>query len=145
VAAAALIVNALATAVMVGVVWFVQVVHYPLLARYGAADSPTVSVEHQRRTGWVVGLPMAAEGVTTLVLLATRPAGVGVVWPWIGAVLLAVALGSTVVFSVPAHARMAAGHDPAVGRRLVRTNWPRTVAWTLRLAVCAVMLGQAVA
>jgi hypothetical protein len=143
VAGTALIANALATGTMVGVVWFVQIVHYPLLARYGAAESPGVSAEHQTRTGFVVALPMAVEGVTTLVLLATRPAGVGAAWPWIGAVLLALALGSTVVFSVPAHARMAAGFDPAVGRRLVRTNWPRTVAWTLRLGVCAVMVGQA--
>ena len=76
-AGTALIANALATGTMVGVVWFVQIVHYPLLARYGAAESPGVSAEHQTRTGFVVALPMAVEGVTTLVLLATRPAGVG--------------------------------------------------------------------
>lgn len=138
----ALTANALATAVMVGIIWFVQRVHYPLLALVGTERASSVALEHQRRTGQVVGLPMAVEGVSTLVLLAERPDGVSVIWPWCGAVLLAVALGCTVVLSVPRHARMATDPDAEIGRSLVRTNWPRTVAWTARCVVCTVMLIQ---
>lgn len=140
---AALIANTAATFVMVGVIWFVQHVHYPLLAGFTVDQAPHVAVEHQRRTGHVVGLPMAVEGVSTLVLLVARPDGVSAVWPWVGAVLLAVALGSTVLLSVPLHARMASNAAPDTGRRLVVTNWPRTIAWTLRGAVCIVMISQA--
>lgn len=141
----ALVVNMVSTAVMVGVIWFVQVVHYPLLARFGAAQSVEVAHEHQRRTAYVVMVPMTTEGVSTLALLAWRPASVAVLWPWLGAVLLAVALGSTVLLSVPLHSRMAEHHSADVGRRLVTTNWPRTVAWTLRMVVCVVMLGEVLA
>ena len=138
----ALVANVLATAVMVGIIWFVQRVHYPLLALVGTDRAAGVAVEHQRRTGQVVALPMAVEGVSTLVLLVERPDAVSVVWPWAGAVLLAVALGCTVLLSVPRHARMATAPDDEVGRSLVRTNWPRTVAWTLRGVVGAVMMIQ---
>ena len=86
---------------------------------------------------------MAVEGVTTLGLLAAAPDGVHAVLPWVGAVLLAVALGSTVLLSVPRHARMASDPDARVGRELVLTNWPRTVAWTARAAVAASMAAQA--
>ena len=54
----ALYANTIATAVMVGVIWFVQVVHYPLLAQFGSAQSVAVAEQHQTRTGYVVGLPM---------------------------------------------------------------------------------------
>ncbi|MGA0877650.1 MAG: hypothetical protein ACO3SP_00880 [Ilumatobacteraceae bacterium] len=142
VAEVALVANLAATAVMVGVIWFVQRVHYPLLALVGTDRASGVALEHQRRTGQVVGLPMAVEGVSTLVLLVERPVAVSFVWPWAGAVLLAVALGCTIVLSVPLHSRMATTPDDAVGRSLVRTNWPRTLAWTMRGAVCVIMLIQ---
>jgi hypothetical protein len=83
---------------------------------------------------------MLVEGVSTLWLLARTPDGVAVLLPWVNAVLLAVALGSTLFLSVPLHAKMALAHNDETGRKLVITNWPRTIAWTLRLALCGVML-----
>jgi hypothetical protein len=80
------------------------------------------------------------EGLTTLALLVRRPDAIAAGWVWANAVLLAVALGSTVLLSVPLHARMAESPDESIGRRLVLTNWPRTIAWTVRGVVCAVMI-----
>jgi len=85
---------------------------------------------------------MAVEGFTTLGLLISRPEGVQIIWPWVGAVLLAIALGSTVFLSVPLHAKMATSPTAEIGHRLVVTNWPRTIAWSLRAVVCTVMLLQ---
>ena len=135
-----LLLNAVATWTMVGLIWFVQRVHYPLLALIGTDRARPIAIEHQRRTAQVVGLPMAVEGATTLGLLVRTPTAVGTIWVWANAVLLAVALGSTVLLSVPLHARMAETPDASIGRRLVVTNWPRTVAWTARGVICAVML-----
>jgi formate hydrogenlyase subunit 3/multisubunit Na+/H+ antiporter MnhD subunit len=128
---------------MVGVIWFVQVVHYPLLATIGQDRASEIAQEHQRRTGWVVGAPMAIEGVTALWLLVQRPQHVNVLLPWLAAILLAVALASTLFLSVPLHEKMANSPTSDIGARLVRTNWPRTVAWTLRGVVTFVMLVQA--
>ena len=89
---ALLVINALATCVMVGVIWFVQLVHYPLLATIGIDRAPEIAVEHQRRTGWVVGLPMASEGITTLWLVFDLPGGVNSALPYVGGLLLAIAL-----------------------------------------------------
>ena len=135
-----LLANLAATLVMVGVIWFVQVVHYPLLAVVPPESASTVALDHQRRTGWVVALPMAVEGVSTLALLWRVPEPVPSWMPWLGAVLLAVALGCTVLLSVPRHARMAENPDARVGRELVLTNWPRTVAWSARGVLCLVMV-----
>ena len=132
--------NAAAAWVMTGVIWFVQVVHYPLLAVVPVASARETAVEHQSRTSRVVMLPMAVEGVTTLWLMFDRPAGIEWWLAWVGGVTVAVALASTVLLSVPRHARMAERPDAKVGRELVVTNWPRTVAWTAHGIVCAVMV-----
>jgi len=142
---AVLVLNVLASWTMVGVIWFVQVVHYPLLSLVPVESASAVAVEHQRRTGWVVMLPMTIEGVTTLLLLAMVPAGVAWFVPWLAGIPLAVALGATVLLSVPRHARMASNPDPTVGRELVTTNWVRTIAWSLRGLVGAGMLLAALA
>lgn len=115
-----------------GVIWFVQIVHYPLLSVVPVQSAASVAVEHQRRTGWVVGAPMALEGVTTLALLVLVPEGVAWFVPWLAGIPLAVALGATIFLSVPRHERMAREPDAQVGKELVSTNWVRTIAWTVR-------------
>lgn len=54
-----------ATLFMVGAVWFVQVVHYPLMA----GQPPAYAREHGRRTGWVLGPVMVAELGTAVLLV----------------------------------------------------------------------------
>lgn len=134
--------NAAAAWVMTGVIWFVQVVHYPLLAVVPVASARETAVEHQSRTSRVVMLPMAVEGVTTLWLMFDRPAAVQWWLAWAGGVCVAVALASTVLLSVPRHTRMANEPTDTIGRELVLTNWPRTVAWTAHGIICAVVLLQ---
>ena len=133
-------VHLLATAAMVGLIWFVQVVHYPLFAAVGADEFVAYEQAHQRRTAYVVGPPMAVEGVTALVLLVAAPDGVGPLLPWLGAALLAVIHASTVFLQVPAHAALAQSPDRRTIDRLVRTNWIRTIGWTARGAVAVAML-----
>ena len=137
-----LLANFVATCLMTGVIWFVQWVYYPLLAKVPVDRAVETAIDHQRRTGQVLAIPMAVEGFTTLGLLIIRPESVPIFWPWFGAVLLAVALGSTVFVSVPLHAKMATNPTADVGQRLVVTNWPRTIAWSLRAVVCSVMILQ---
>lgn len=139
-AALLLSVHLLATAAMVGLIWFVQVVHYPLFAAVGADRFVAYEVAHQRLTSYVVGPPMAVEGLTALALLVAAPDGVGRAWPLLGLALLAVIHAGTVLLQVPAHGRLAQDGDPAVMRRLVSTNWIRTIGWSARGALAVAML-----
>ena len=47
--------NAVATLFMTGLIWFVQIVHYPLLARVAASESTAIADDHQRRTAREIG------------------------------------------------------------------------------------------
>ena len=132
-----LVIHLVATAMMAGLIWFVQVVHYPLFDAVGAEQSVPYAHEHQRRTSYVVGPPMAAEGVTALLIFFRPPNGLGSVWPFIGLVLLGIVHASTVFLQVPQHARLAEAYAPARVRFLVRSNWVRTAGWTARAGLAA--------
>lgn len=133
-------IHLVATAMMAGLIWFVQIVHYPLFAAVGPDRFVAYELAHQRRTSFVVGLPMAVEGVTTLILLFAAPDGLGWALPLVGAGLLAVIHASTVFLQVPAHAALAESADQATIARLVRTNWIRTIGWSARTVVAVAML-----
>jgi hypothetical protein len=134
---ALLLANAAATWGMVGVIWFVQLVHYPLFPGYAGGDFRAVMADHQRQTFRVVFPLMLTELVTSVALLAVAPgwltaAGVGCVAVW-GV--------STVVVQIPLHERLERdGFETGVARRLVRANWLRTAAWTAHGGVCAGLL-----
>lgn len=138
-----LTVHLAATASMVGLIWFVQLVHYPLFAVVGAEGFAAYERDHQRRTAWVVGPLMGVEVVSALALVAAGVPGVGRTLPVIAVVVLGVVHVSTIGLQVPAHGRLSSGFDAAVARRLVRSNWIRTVGWSLRGVLAAVMVVRA--
>lgn len=135
-----LIVHALATTLMTGLVWFVQVVHYPLFARIGEAQFVEYENHHTRRASWIIAPLMIAE-LATAVLIAWP--GIGAVEPtmaWGGLGLVAVIWLSTFFVQVPIHRRLEKRHDAGDIRRLVSTNWIRTIAWSVRAVLAVVML-----
>jgi hypothetical protein len=141
---AMLTIHLLATAAMVGLIWFVQVVHYPLFASVGPGGFAEYEQLHQRRTSLVVGPLMAAEGATAVGLALAPPDGLSRILPLLGLAVLGVIHASTVWLQVPQHAALASGYDPARVSRLVRTNWVRTVGWSIRGIVAALIVMQVV-
>jgi hypothetical protein len=139
-AAVLLTAHLFATAAMVGLIWFVQVVHYPLFASVGADGFVKYEQLHQRLTSFVVGPFMAAEGGTAVWLALAPPNGVSRLWAVGGLAVLGVVHASTVLLQVPQHTALSGAYDPARVRRLVRTNWVRTIGWTGRAIVAAVMI-----
>ena len=123
---------------LVGVIWTIQLVHYPLFAQVGR---DTFTAYHQRHTTqitWVVAPLMLTELVTaaSLVMSGSRD-------PWLLVSLVPLAFNwlSTWMVQIPLHDTLAAGFDAHAHDRLVATNWWRTVAWTLR-SVCLLLAAR---
>ena len=140
-----LLVNLAATFVMVGIIWFVQIVHYPLFARVGAPGFAAYSGAHSRLTGLVVGPPMLAEAATAVGLVLAPPAGVSLWLAATGLVLLAAIWLSTALLQAPRHRELGAGFDATSHRFLVASNWLRTACWSARGLVVLWMAAKAVA
>jgi hypothetical protein len=138
-----LLVQAAATWFMTGLIWFVQVVHYPLFDGVGREGFAAYEARHSALTTWVVGPPMLVEAGLALWLVASRPVGVPMAWAWLGLALVGVVWAATGLLSVPQHGVLAAGFDPRAHQLLVATNWVRTLAWTARAVLVALMLARA--
>ena len=125
---------------MFGVIWVMQVVHYPLMRFVSGEQFAHFETAHRTRISWVVGPLMVVEGVCVLAFLFAPPAGLAWWLPWVGAGVEAVAIGTTAFVSAPLHERLNAHFNTATLDRLIATNWIRTIAWTARAAVAIAIL-----
>lgn len=130
-----LVANIAVSSALAGLIWTIQLVHYPLMAKVGAE---AFSAYHVRHTGSITGLVaplMAAEVFLAISLVVWRPQEVPAGAAWVALGLVAVCWLSTAFIQVPLHSRLAEAFDAEAHRSLVTTNWLRTAAWTGRAAL----------
>lgn len=128
-----LLIQVASTWAMVGLIWLVQIVHYPLYNRVGAGEFARYETDHQNLIVFVVGPLMLLEAATAFLLLFGQSADAGVDWiPWIGVILLVIIWLSTTFLQVPCHNELLQGFNESTYRWLVLSNWIRTIAWTSR-------------
>jgi hypothetical protein len=131
-------VHLVSTLLMTGVIWVVQLVHYPLFAAIDAAGFPSYEQSHRRRITLLVAPLMIAEAVTAA-LLAVQATGALTLT---GAALVVVIWASTAFVQVPVHERLSKAFDEADIRRLVAGNWVRTLAWSVRSLIAIQLLRE---
>jgi hypothetical protein len=136
---AVLLANAASTFFMVGLVWFVDVVHYPLFAAVGDAAFTRYHELHTKRTTWVVLPAMGIELVSSAMLAIDPPADL-VTLSIAGAVLAAGTWAITVFAAVPAHRALSAGFTAARLRRLRKADLARALVWTAHGTVVVALL-----
>jgi hypothetical protein len=135
--------QAFATFAMTGLIWFVQVVHYPLFGRVGLEGYGAYQEAHMRLTTRVVGPLMLLEAATALWMLVQRPPGTSTAMVWGGLALLAVIWLATAFLAVPRHEALRQAFDPGAHAALVASNWVRTAAWSARSALLLAILHAA--
>jgi hypothetical protein len=123
----------LATSAMFGVIWIVQLVHYPMFAGLDRQSFSEWHTFHSNRITFVVAPLMVAELVLSIIVVWMRPNSESLV-------LCGLTVGvwaATFLWSVPLHnALSAGGGDQAeLIRQLVSTNWIRTSLYTLKVAL----------
>jgi hypothetical protein len=118
-----------------GVIWTVQIVHYPLFARVGAENWAEYHNAHLRLMTGVVLTAMVTELGTSGLLALTRPSWLSPPLLWAGFACAVLTWAVTFFVSVPLHGTLSRSFDEAAIARLVATNWLRTVFWTAHVFV----------
>lgn len=131
--------HTVSTCMMVGIIWFVQIVHYPLFAAVGSDAFPAYQAANLRLTTWVVLPTMAVEMATAVLLIAGAVPGIDPRFNWTAAGFLAIAWLSTFLIQVPLHEQITLQWNADVGERLVLSNWIRTVAWSARGIIAVII------
>lgn len=126
---AVLLAHIFGTFVMTGLIWFIQIVHFPLIQLISKPNRLVYCKCMAGLTNWVVLPPMIVELITGVILLVYQPHS----FEWqIGLILLALLWISTFAVQMPLNRKLAHGGDDKVANLLTQTNWIRTVLWSLR-------------
>ena len=134
-----------ASLVMTGIIWFAQIVHYPLLDRVGTKNFLKYQGDNLRLTGWVVGPLMIIEAASALLLFWFPPLGISSTPVYANMVLLILIWLSTAFLQVPQHRILARGYDAKAHSFLIRTNWIRTGSWSARALLVLWMVNASMA
>lgn len=136
---AVLVAQLVAVLWLAGMIWTIQVVHYPLFELVGG-DFVSYEAMHSSRISLLLLGPWVVQGVTTAWILLARPVGVPGWMVWAAAALAAATVIVTVLVSVPQHALLGDGFDVVAHATLVRTNWWRVAAWSGHAVLAVWML-----
>ncbi len=137
---AILLANVASTLFLVGLIWMVQVVHYPLFNDVGQENFVRYQQRHQKNITYIVGPMMLIELVTAIVLLWCPIEGIDKSLLYTGIGLVILIWLSTALIQVPCHSKLVNGFDLSAYKWLVTSNWIRTIAWTARGGLVALML-----
>ncbi len=143
--------NLLITSFLVGLIWFVQVVHYPIFKEVGKQNFHNFHSAHTTLTGKIVILPMLIElGLSFWLVWEGYEVDYTLQNNYVGESIRnrmsnfysfsSIALVFTILvwiltawIFVPLHGKLSKGYNIKTIEKLVFRNWFRTFFWSLRL------------
>ena len=137
-----LLIHAGATWALIGLIWTIQQVHYPLFAFIGTDAFPAYEVAHVNRILLLVFPLMLVELLTAIYLTVSPPANIPSLIFWTGLTLVIFIWLATVFINLPQHNRLVTNFDSTTHQALVTTNWLRTLLWTIRGGLMGWVLWQ---
>ncbi len=119
------------TSIMTGVIWVIQIVHYPSFHFIEKELYTAFQKFHMNKISIIVMPIMLAELITGIILFLDKSSKSPFLT--ISFIVLVLIWLMTGVFFTKAHNELIAGYQELVVNQLVAMNWIRTLLWTLRL------------
>jgi len=132
--------NVVSTLMMTGIMWFVHLIHYPILSYVNQADLAEYESQHVKHTMKWALLILIVELVSAALLIWFRPEDIGMLQVIVGLSLLVPIWIVTWAGCVPGHCKLETGYNDVALRKLLKNNFIRTLCWTARTVVIIWML-----
>ena len=120
-------------------IWLVQIIIYPGMVRIPSNDFVNYHAWYVTRITMIVLPLMICEIVIAIAWFFLHD---NLVYPIVTNCLVILVWWSTFTFQVPIHKRLQSGKDKSKIRRLVATNWIRTIAWSLKAVIVFVFAAE---
>ena len=131
--------EALSCFFMTGVIWIVQLVHYPCFFLIDKMKFKSFTKFHQQKISLIVAPVMLIELLASIVLLIYYPDRHYFIN--YALILLLVGIWTTTMFiCVPCHNNLYNKFNEYDLNRLIQTNWIRTILWTIRTILIFITL-----
>ena len=124
------ILNTTCSIALTGIIWFVQVVHYPTFSRLYRAEFIRHHRFHIIRTAFVVAPLMTMELATSGYLVLNSESLL--FYHITGLIIVVVIWLSTFLIQAPIHLKLQKGYDDELVKKLIDSNWIRTLLWSAK-------------
>ena len=121
----------LSTSLMVGIIWVIQLLHYPTFHFIKESDYVEFQHFHMQRISFIVVPLMIMELLSGFMLVYYFRSNLLILC----FIILIVIWLITFVFFTKLHQSLLGGYDKIIVDKLVQINWSRTVLWSLRLII----------
>lgn len=127
---------------MIGIIWFMQLVHYPL---YAKIKEGFIEYERSqiRRVAFLVGPIMLIEAITSIILVGVAPIGIQTKLAALNLILLIFIWISTFLFLMGTHQKLSIRFSKKVLHVLIASNWIRAILWTMKGFLIILMIYRA--
>jgi hypothetical protein len=123
----------LSTAIMVGVIWVIQLIHYPSFHFIKKSKYSKFQQFHMNRISIIVIPTMIIEIISGLLIF----------WSvfhsnifFISSLFILISIwGITFIFFTKMHQGLVFGYNQEIVNKLILINWSRTLLWSLRLII----------
>jgi hypothetical protein len=126
----------LSTFALMGLIWTIQCVHYPSFRYVSSENFASFHRFHTQQITAIVAPLMLVEILTATILCFKMPSNF--IFINFASVMLIWLL--TAFVSVPLHKQLSQGLQLDLINKLIATNWPRTILWTLRAFIWGYLL-----
>ena len=121
----------LSTSLMVGIIWVIQLLHYPTFHFIKESDYVEFQHFHMQRISFIVVPVMIIELLSGFMLVYYFQSNLLILC----LIILLVIWLITFVFFTKLHQSLLGGYDKIIVDKLVQINWSRTVLWSLKLII----------
>ncbi len=125
---------------MTGLIWVIQCIQYPLFTKVSSSDFPAFHADYVKRIGRIVFLVMPVELGLAIYLFFTEIRPQLQPWTAAGLAVLILIWLSTAFVQAMQHQKLRERYSAEMVLRLVAGNWIRTVLWTVRAGIAALLL-----
>ena len=134
-----LLIHSFFTIFNTGLIWTIQIVHYPLFLKVGEQNFLDYEGQHTSKISRLVIPSMIFELITSILLVHLN--GIESIFGLL-LLLLSFIWLSTFLIQVPLHRSLSKAYDSQNIYRLVHTNWIRTLIWTIRSFILISVLDE---
>ena len=127
-----LLLHGLVCLFLTGLIWTIQLVHYPSFLWIDHLSFTHFSDFHSSQITKIVFPAMLLELCTATILFFTPLLKEISLFLTTNLIFLLLIWASTFFLSMPCHKQLQIQRDPKKIEKLIRTNWPRTILWSLR-------------
>lgn len=135
-----IIVNLFSSFFLCGLIWIVQLVHYPFFVYTSNESFEEAMAFHRKKISFVVVPVMLAELLSSFWLSIFS--NVYTNYHIAGFIIVLLIWGITFTTQVPLHKKLSINHDQRVIFKLVQSNWMRSVLWSVKALIGIWLLKQ---